>query len=127
MKNFNLIINRQNHNESFYDKAVNSHQKRYEEIRKLTIDQGEDYFTRCLLDNKPIKNHYRLIAIDLSRKLDADPNAIQQIEFVGQLRKLDGEGYATDAGNDQSMFALTILEKNKETILKFSQRNVTVL
>ena len=33
------------------------------------------------------KNHYKLIATDLSRQknLDADPNAIQQIEFVGQL------------------------------------------
>ena len=31
------------------------------------------------------KNHYRLIAVDLSRQkeLDADPKAIQQIEFVG--------------------------------------------
>ena len=35
------------------------------------------------------KNHYRLIAVDLSRQkeLDADPKAIQQIEFVGQLKK----------------------------------------
>ena len=42
--------------------------KRYEEIRKLTIGQGEDYTTGCLLDYDHIKNHYRLIAIDLSRK-----------------------------------------------------------
>ena len=35
-----------------------------------------------------IKNHYRLITVDLSRQkeLDADPKTIQQIEFVGQLR-----------------------------------------
>ena len=35
------------------------------------------------------KNHYRLIAIDWSRQkeLNADPNTIQQIEFVGQLKK----------------------------------------
>ena len=33
-----------------------------------------------------MKNHYRLIVIDLSRQkeLDADPKAIHQIEFVGQ-------------------------------------------
>ena len=42
--------------------------KRYEEIRQLTIGQGEDYTTGCLLDYDYIKNHYRLIAIDLSRK-----------------------------------------------------------
>ena len=50
-----------------------------------------------------MKNHYRLIVIDLSRQkeLDADPKAIHQIEFVGQWKKLD----ATDAGNnDQSRF-----------------------
>ena len=29
--------------------------------------------------------------------------------------------------NDQSMFVLTILEKLKQTRLKFSQRSVTVL
>ena len=43
------------------------------------------------LDFEYIKNHYSLIAIDLSRqkKLDPDAKAIQQIEFVGQLEKLD--------------------------------------
>ena len=38
--------------------------------------------------NKYIKNIYRLIAVDLSRQkeLDADPKAIEQIEFVGKLK-----------------------------------------
>ena len=38
--------------------------------------------------NKYIKNHYRLIAVDLSRQkeLDVDPKAIEQIEFVGKLK-----------------------------------------
>ena len=59
------------------------------------------------------KNHYRVIAVDFSKQkeVDADPKAIQKIEFVGQLKKLDGKHNATDAGNDQSMFVLTILEK----------------
>ena len=37
------------------------------------------------------KNHYILTTDDLSRQreLDADPKAIQQIEFVGKLKKLD--------------------------------------
>ena len=70
------------------------------------------------------------MSVDLSRQkeLDEDPKAIQQIEFVGQLKKLDPEDNATDAAcNDQSMFVLTILEKIKETRLKFSQGSVTVL
>ena len=35
------------------------------------------------------QNHFGLIAIDLSspKRLDADPKAIQQIEFVGQKRE----------------------------------------
>ena len=37
-------------------------------IRKLTTQQGEDYGTRCSLDYDCIKNHYRLIAVNLSRQ-----------------------------------------------------------
>ena len=57
-------------------------------MRKLATGQGEDYTTGFLLDYESIKNHYRLMAVDLSRKkeLDADPEAIEQIEFVGQLK-----------------------------------------
>ena len=36
------------------------------------------------------------------------------MEVVGQLKNLDGDGNTTDAGSDQSMFVLTILEKIKE-------------
>ena len=70
-----------------------------------------------------IKNHCRLIVINLSRQkeLDADSKAIQQIEFVGQLKKLNA-----DNNNDESMSVLTILEKIKETRSKLSQGSVTV-
>ena len=63
-----------------------------------------------LLDYYYMKNHYRLIAVDLSRQkeLDADPKSIQQIEFVGQLKKLNADD------NVKSMFIFTILEKIKE-------------
>ena len=77
------------------------------------------------LDYEYIKNHYRLIAIDLSRqrKLDANQKPIQQIEFFGQSKNVDG----TNADEAESMFILTILEKIEETRLKFSQGSVTVL
>ena len=99
--------------ENFYDQQVDSDIKRYEGNRKLTTGQGEDYTTGRLLDYEYTKNYYRSIAVDLSRQkeLDADPKVIQEIEFVGQLKKLCNDGNATDAGNDQSMFVLTILEK----------------
>ena len=53
-----------------------------------------------------------LIAIDLSRQkeLDADSKAIQQMGFIGQLKKLDNTNT-----NDESMFTLTILENIKKT------------
>ena len=42
------------------------------------------------------------------------------MEFIGQFKKLDINDNTADTGNDQSMFVLTILEKIKETRLKFS-------
>ena len=82
-----------------------------------------------MIDYDWIKNHYRLLAVDLSieKELDAGPEAIQQIEFVGHLKKLDGDSKATDASNDQTMFVLMIFKKIKEVRLTFLQRSITVL
>ena len=43
MKNYNVIKN-------FYDQPSDSDMKWYEDIRKLTIGQGDNYTTGCLLD-----------------------------------------------------------------------------
>ena len=61
------------------------------------------------------------------KELGADPKAIQPIELVGQLEKLDDNYNATDGGNDQSMLVLTILERTKEIRSKFSQGSILVL
>ena len=55
-------------------------------------------------------------------KNHADPKAIQEIAFIGQLTNPDNKIVA-----NESMFDLTILEKIKETRLKFSKESVTVL
>ena len=118
IKNYNVILNGKN----FYDQAIDSDIKRYKWIIKLTTGQDEDHTTRCLLDYENIKNHSRLLAVDLSRKnelVDADTKAIQHLEFVRQLKKLDANDNANDAGNDKSMFVLTILQKLKEARLRF--------
>ena len=109
----------------FYDQPIDSDIKRYEEIRKLTRGQGEDYTAGCLLDYEYIKNHYRLIAVDLSKQkeLDADPKVIQQIEFIGQL-KMQMVKMLMERKN---IFVLTILEKFKEARLKIYLGNVPVL
>ena len=98
------------------EKAIDSDIKQYKEIRKLTRGQGEDYTTGCLLDYNYVKNHYRLITVNLStqKDWDVDPKAVQQIEFVRQIKNLDAEDNATDGGDDdQSMFVLTTLKKIK--------------
>ena len=65
------------------------------------------------------------MAVDINRQkeLVADPKAIKQIEFVGQLKKLDANDDVTYAGgNDQSVFVLTILEKSQWNEIKTFSR-----
>ena len=62
--NYNIITDGKN----FYDQPVNSDITRYKKIRKLTTGQGEDYTNGCLLDYEYVKNHYRVIAVDLCRQ-----------------------------------------------------------
>ena len=119
IKNYVFIVG-----ENFYDKAVDNDIKRCEEIRKLTTRVGEDDTIGCLLACDYIKNHCRVIAVDLNKQkeLDGVSKAIQQIELVAQLKNPDHVVVA-----NESMFVSTILEKIKETRLKFSQGSVTVL
>ena len=102
---------------NFFDQPINSSAKTYENIRKITIGQGDDYPTGCLLGYYYFKNHYKMIAIDLSRQqaLDDDLRAIQQINFTANLDR---------AGNTTMFF---IIEEAKETVLNFSQGTVEAL
>ena len=92
---------------NFYDQPINDSIRKYDEIRKIATGKEDNYATGCLLDYDYFKKNYQLIAVDLSkqRELDADPRAIQQIEFIGMLKTRSN--------------VFTILEKSKETILEF--------
>ena len=83
----------------------------YENIRKVATGQGDHYTTGCLSDYTCFKKYYKMIAIDLSKQqaLDADPKAIQQINFTGNLDR---------AGNARFYF---ILEEAKVTAFEISQ------
>ena len=74
----------------FFDQPIKSMIKTYKNIRKIAAGQGDDYTTGCLLDYSYFKDHYKLIAIDLSKQqaLDADPRAIQQINFAANLDRV---------------------------------------
>ena len=82
--NYNVLIDGRN----FYDQPVNEKVKNHDEIRKIAKGKGDDYKTGCLLDYQYFKDRSQLIAVDLSKEkeLDADPRAIQQIEFYGKLK-----------------------------------------
>ena len=113
IKHCNIIIN----GENFFDQPIKNNKVTYENIRKIVIGQGDDYTTGCLLDYSYFMDTYKMIVVDLSKQqaLDADPRAIQQINFTANLDR---------AGNTKVYF---ILEEAEETILDFSQGTVKVL
>ena len=108
LNKYNVIIDRRN----FYDNTIES--EKYRELKKVMIGKGEDYTTGSLLDYNYFKKHYKLVAVDLSKQkeLDADPRAIQQIEFKYIIQT-----------NSTSYW---VLEKSKETILEFYKGTVKV-
>ena len=113
IKDYNVMIDGRN----FFDQPINSMSKTYENIRKIATGKGDDYTTGYLLDYLYFKENYKMIAIDLSRQneLDADPRAIQKINFTENL----------DRAINTTIFF--IIEEAKETIFEFSQRTVKVL
>ena len=91
---------------NFFDQIVKNNKVTYDNIRKSSTGQGDDYTTGCLLDYIYFKNYCKMIAVDLSKQQvpDADPKAIQQINFTANLDR---------AGNTRIYF---ILEEAKETV-----------
>ena len=96
---------------NIFDQSINSVNKTYENIRRTATGQGDDFTTGCLLDYSYFKENSKMIAIDLSKQqaLDADPRAIQQINFTANLDRV---------GNTTMFF---IIEQAKEIGLDFSQ------
>ena len=113
IKDYNVMIDGRN----FFDEPINNMTKTYKNIRKIAAGQVDDYTTGCLLDYSYFKENYKVIVIDLSKQqaLDADPRAIQQINFTANLDR---------AGNATMFF---IIEEAKETVFEFSQGTVKVL
>ena len=115
INNYNVLIDGRN----FYDQPFNDSIKQYDEVRKVSTGQGDNYTTSCFLDYACFKDNYKLIAVDLSKQkaLDADPRAIQQIVF----QRVAG-------GDDNIKIRLyTILEQSKETVLEFYKGTGKVL
>ena len=110
LEKYNVIIDGRN----FYNNPIESEIEKYRELTKVMIGKGEDNTTGSLFDFNYFDKHYKLVAVDLSKQneLDADPIAIQQIEFKYMLR------------TNSTIY--WVLEKSKETILEFDKGTVKV-
>ena len=109
--NYNAIIDGRN----FYDQPINSDERQYDELRKVTLGKGDDYTTGCLLDYAYFKRDYKIIATDLSKQkeLDADLRATQQIQFKGDVAV--------------PSIVVTVLEESKETVLEFFKGTAKII
>ena len=103
IKDYHVMIDGKN----FFDQPVKNDKVTHENIRKIATGQGDNYTTGCLLDYIYFKKYYKMIAIDLSKHqaLDADPKAIQQINFTANLDR---------AGN-----SILFLKKQMKLFLNF--------
>ena len=74
IKKYNALID----GRDFYDQNIDDDLNKYDELRKVTTGRGDDYTTGCLLNYQYYKNHYQVIACDLSRKkaLNADSRSV---------------------------------------------------
>ena len=110
IKSYNVMIDWKN----VFDQSVKNDIRAYDNIWQISTGQGDDYTTGFLLDYNYFKEHYNIIAIDLSKQKEVDfnPKAIQQISFTGNLE-------------NQSATFFNI-EEVKELVLDFWQRTVKV-
>ena len=78
------------------------------------MSRNNDYTTGNLFDFAYFKENYRLIAINLSKKIKL--NDFQRINVIGKLE---------NQANEAKMFFL--IEKSEETILEFLQNSENIL
>ena len=95
----------------FYDQPVDDLIKQYDEVRKISTGQDDDYTTGCWLDYACFKDNYSLVTVDVSEQkvLDANPKAIQQIVFQG----------VAGGDNGTKIRLNTVIENSKEEVLEF--------
>ena len=63
-KDYNVRINEKN----LFDQLAKNDLKTYENIKKISTGQEDDYATDHLLDNSYFKENYRVVGTDLSKE-----------------------------------------------------------
>ena len=109
IKDYNVMFDGRN----LFDQQIKNDFKTFDNIRVISMGQGDDYTVGCLLDYLYFKKYYKLIKINLSKqkKLEADPKAIQQIKLTRNLDRAEGS----------TIFFIT--EEAKVTVFRFFKRN----
>ena len=109
IKDFNVLID----GKPFFEIPVKNKEEVYEQI--IEMSKKNYYTTGNLLDCEYFKDHYELIAIDLSKQTELEiPDLKQQINFIGRLEE-----------NNSTM--LFIIERKEETPFDFSQNSVVAV
>ena len=109
IKDFDVLIDRK----PFFEIPVKNKEEAYEQI--IEMSKNNDYTTGNLLDYEYFKDHYQLIAIDLSKQIELEnPDLKQQINFIGRLEE-----------NNATM--LFIIQKKQQTTFDFSQNSVAIV
>ena len=94
----------------FFEIPVKYKEEAYEQI--IEISKNNEYTTGNLLDYEYFKDHYKLIAIDLSKQTKSENLDLkEQINFIERVKE-----------NNATMFF--IIEKKEETTFDFSQNSV---
>ena len=77
IKDFNVLVDE----EPFFEISGKHKEEAYEAIIEIT--KNNNYTTDNLLDYEYFKNHYKPIAIDLSKQIELEnPDLKQQINFI---------------------------------------------
>ena len=109
IKDFNVLID----GKPFFEIPVKNKEEAYEQI--IEMSKNNYYTTDNLLDYEYFKDHYKLIAIDLSKQIKLEnPDLKQRTNFTGRLEE-----------NNATMFF--IIQKKEETTFDFSQNSVVVV
>ena len=109
IKDFNVLVN----GKSFFDVPVKNKEEAYKKI--IEISKNNDYTTGNLLDYEYFSKHYKLIAIDLSKKIELGNSDLnQKNNSVGKLED-----------DRETMFF--IIEKSEETALEFPQNSMSII
>ena len=109
IKDFNVLVN----GKCFFDVPVKNKEEAYKKI--IEISKNNDYTTGNLLDYEYFSKHYKLIAIDLSKKIELGNSDLnQKNNSVGKLED-----------DRETMFF--IIEKSEETTLEFPQNSMSII